>query len=67
MPLQIHVISTLSCCVHAGCRIVGLEIVEGARPVHEHPFCGPTAFMLGNEVRIYVEWDLGPKTLDLTV
>ena len=53
--------------MHAGCRIVGLEIVEGARPVHEHPFCGPTAFMLGNEVRIYVEWDLGPKTLDLTV
>mmetsp|Transcript_34807 Transcript_34807/g.77387 ORF Transcript_34807/g.77387 Transcript_34807/m.77387 type:complete len:211 (+) Transcript_34807:59-691(+) len=32
-----------------GCSIVGVEIVEGARPVHEHPFTGPTAFMLGNE------------------
>ena len=39
-------------CVHTGCRIIGLEIVEGARPVHEHPFSGPTAFMLGNEVRV---------------
>ena len=36
--------------VSAGCKIVGLEIVDGARAVQEHPFSGPTAFMLGNEV-----------------
>ena len=33
---------------------MGLEIVEGARPVHEHPFSGPTAFMLGNEVNDFI-------------
>ena len=35
----------------AGCRIVGIEITDDARPIQEHPFTGPTAFMLGNEVR----------------
>lgn len=33
---------------------MGLEIMEGAKPVHEHPFRGPTAFMLGNEVNALV-------------
>ncbi|KAG1678029.1 hypothetical protein FOA52_000825 [Chlamydomonas sp. UWO 241] len=41
------------CCAHLreaeGCRIVGIEIMEGAQPVHKHPFTGPTAFILGNE------------------
>mmetsp|Transcript_29672 Transcript_29672/g.87828 ORF Transcript_29672/g.87828 Transcript_29672/m.87828 type:complete len:187 (-) Transcript_29672:771-1331(-) len=41
------------CCAHLRkaekCRIVGIEIIEGAQPVHEHPFSGPTAFILGNE------------------
>ncbi|EFJ45733.1 hypothetical protein VOLCADRAFT_63297, partial [Volvox carteri f. nagariensis] len=34
-----------------GCRVLGIEICEGALPVHEHPFTGssPTAFLLGNE------------------
>lgn len=32
------------------CRIVGVEIMSTAKAVHEHPFSGPTAFMLGNEV-----------------
>lgn len=32
------------------CRIVGVEIMPAAKAVHEHPFSGPTAFMLGNEV-----------------
>lgn len=40
----------LSAC-SAGCRVVGVEVGPSARPVHSHPFCGPTAFMLGNEVR----------------
>lgn len=35
----------------AGCAIVGVEILEGALPVHRCPFAGSTAFMLGNEVR----------------
>ena len=35
----------------AGCRVVGVELGRSAQPVHMHPFCGPTAFMLGNEVR----------------
>ncbi|KAK9824104.1 hypothetical protein WJX72_007761 [[Myrmecia] bisecta] len=41
------------CCqwlkVQAGCEIMGIEIVDGAKPVHTQPFSGPTAFMLGNE------------------
>ncbi|KAG2488382.1 hypothetical protein HYH03_013069 [Edaphochlamys debaryana] len=32
-----------------GCRVMGVEICEGALPVQEHPFTGPTAFLLGNE------------------
>mmetsp|Transcript_55294 Transcript_55294/g.140253 ORF Transcript_55294/g.140253 Transcript_55294/m.140253 type:complete len:243 (+) Transcript_55294:60-788(+) len=36
-------------CVARGIRICGIEIDESARPVQEHPFSGPTAFMLGNE------------------
>lgn len=38
-------------CSSAGCAIVGVEILEGAQPVHRCPFAGSTAFMLGNEVR----------------
>ncbi|GIL69060.1 hypothetical protein Vretifemale_42, partial [Volvox reticuliferus] len=32
-----------------GCRVLGIEICEGALPVQEHPFTGATAFLLGNE------------------
>lgn len=32
-----------------GCRIIGVEITEDAVAVHQHPFSGPTAFMIGNE------------------
>ncbi|CAL5224258.1 g6915 [Coccomyxa viridis] len=32
-----------------GCRILGVEITDNAAQIHEHPFTGPTAFMLGNE------------------
>mmetsp|Transcript_30733 Transcript_30733/g.67108 ORF Transcript_30733/g.67108 Transcript_30733/m.67108 type:complete len:248 (-) Transcript_30733:191-934(-) len=32
-----------------GCEIIGVEIVDGAKPITEHPFKGPTAFILGNE------------------
>lgn len=35
----------------AGCRVVGVEIMDGAEPVQAHPFTGPTALMIGNEVR----------------
>ena len=31
--------------------MVGVEIIDGAQPVHRFPFRGNTAFMLGNEVR----------------
>lgn len=41
------------CCKHLkeveGCEIVGVEIAPDAKPIHSHPFKGPTAFMLGNE------------------
>lgn len=45
---------TLEDCVrdlkqNKGCAIVGVEILEGAQPVHRCPFAGSTAFMLGNE------------------
>jgi len=33
-----------------GFSIVGIEIGEGAKDVNTHPFTGPTAFILGNEV-----------------
>ena len=33
-----------------GCQILGVEIVEGAKPIQDHPFVGNTAFILGNEV-----------------
>lgn len=32
-------------------RILGIEIVDSAVAVQRCPFEGPTAFMLGNEVR----------------
>ncbi|EFN54635.1 hypothetical protein CHLNCDRAFT_17312, partial [Chlorella variabilis] len=32
-----------------GCTVVGVEIIDGAQPVHRFPFRGNTAFMLGNE------------------
>ena len=28
-----------------------MEITDNAAQIHEHPFTGPTAFMLGNEVK----------------
>ena len=35
----------------AGCTVLGVEITPDAAAVHTAPFSGPTAFMLGNEVR----------------
>ena len=32
-------------------QILGVEIVEDARPIESHPFTGNTAFIMGNEVR----------------
>jgi tRNA G18 (ribose-2'-O)-methylase SpoU len=29
--------------------ICGVEIIEGAKPIHTQPFVGDTVFMLGNE------------------
>ncbi|KAK9811931.1 hypothetical protein WJX73_000525 [Symbiochloris irregularis] len=41
------------CCTYLrdqqGCRILGVEIADSAVGVQNHPFQGPTAFMLGNE------------------
>ena len=35
-----------------GCtQILGVEIVEDARPIESHPVTGNTAFIMGNEVR----------------
>ena len=35
-----------------GVKICGVEIAEGARSVEDEPFDGPTALILGNEVRL---------------
>ena len=32
-----------------GARILGIEILDEARPIESHPFTGPTAFLPGNE------------------
>ena len=40
---------------------MGVEITEDAQPIQAHPFSGPTAFMLGNEVRII------PSVFDILV
>lgn len=32
-----------------GARVLGVEIDAAAKPIDEHPFEGPTAFVLGNE------------------
>ena len=37
-----------------GCEILGVEIDPNATPIQEHPFQGPTAFILGNEVQSLV-------------
>lgn len=34
-----------------GCRILGIEIVDGAARVQDHPFHHRTALIMGNEVR----------------
>lgn len=36
-------------CTERGVRICGIEIMDQARAVHEHPWTGSTAFILGNE------------------
>ena len=36
-------------CTEKKISICGIEIIEGAKPVHEQPFVGETLFMLGNE------------------
>eukprot|EP00877_Chromochloris_zofingiensis_P001942 jgi/Chrzof1/11749/Cz06g08090.t1 len=42
-----------ACCSYLkdtqGCTILGVEIEGSAKAVHQHPFTGNTAFMLGNE------------------
>lgn len=37
-------------------KILGVEIVEGAVPIEDHPFDGNTAFIMGNEVRARSTW-----------
>ncbi len=36
-------------CAERGIHVCGIEILAEARPVHSHPWRGPTAFILGNE------------------
>ena len=51
-----HFDTLQSCCQalrdEEGCKIVGIEIMDEAVPVHTHPFSGPTAFLLGNEGQV---------------
>uniref|UniRef100_M4C3F9 tRNA/rRNA methyltransferase SpoU type domain-containing protein n=1 Tax=Hyaloperonospora arabidopsidis (strain Emoy2) TaxID=559515 RepID=M4C3F9_HYAAE len=37
-------------CKERGIRIVGVEIMQNAKSVADHPFCGDSAFIMGNEV-----------------
>lgn len=32
-----------------GCTIYGVEISPASKPIHQHPFSGSSAFMMGNE------------------
>lgn len=32
-----------------GCTVFGVEISDQSKPIHEHPFAGSSAFMMGNE------------------
>jgi len=54
--VQLKHFKTLQDCCDAlrgdGCRILGIEITDAALPVHDHPFSGSTAFMLGNEGQV---------------
>lgn len=36
-------------CTENKISICGIEIMKESRPIHEHPFQGPTLFLLGNE------------------
>lgn len=36
-------------CTAEGISVCGIEIMKESRPIHEHPFRGPTLFVLGNE------------------
>ena len=36
-------------CSEKKLNICGVEIIEGAQPIQNHPFKGDTVFMLGNE------------------
>uniref|UniRef100_A0AAV1UPB4 tRNA/rRNA methyltransferase SpoU type domain-containing protein n=1 Tax=Peronospora matthiolae TaxID=2874970 RepID=A0AAV1UPB4_9STRA len=36
-------------CKERGIRIIGVEIMQNARSVAGHPFCGDSAFIMGNE------------------
>ena len=36
-------------CDEKGISVCGIEIMEGAKPIHEAPFRGDTLFVLGNE------------------
>ena len=36
-------------CTDNKISICGIEIIEGAKPIQDHPFNGDTLFMLGNE------------------
>lgn len=52
---MLHFNTLQDCCdtlKQDGCRILGIEITDAAMPVHEHPFTGSTAFMLGNEGQV---------------
>lgn len=39
-------------CQERGIRIVGVEIMHDAKSIADSPFCGDTAFIMGNEVRL---------------
>ena len=36
-------------CTEEGISVCGIEIMKESKPIHEHPFRGPTLFVLGNE------------------
>lgn len=41
-----------------GCRVLGLEIKEDAKPVNDSPFAGSTAFLIGNEGTGLEDWQM---------
>lgn len=49
------VLNPVNAFLAVGCSILGVEIMDNAKPIESRPFKGPTAFILGNEALLPCE------------